>query len=136
MLPSLKYCLAPKMPKEKSGAACLRAQAVVADVSVVTKAPADLDRHAGIIFNWLNPEKTSRIRMLLRWQSVGGLTHVASVYQRVAQCFWLKGNSLHEGIPGDNITLQQFQESIRSRHEIGNSGIEGVGAGSVNDFTG
>ena len=123
------------MPKEKSGAACLRAQAVIAEVSVETKPPADLDRHAGIIYNWLDPEKTSRIRMLLRWQSVGGLTHVASVYQRVAQCFRMKGNSLHESMPGDHITLQQFQESIRCRHEIGNSGIDGVGAGSANDFT-
>ena len=136
ILPSLKYCLAPRKAAQKSGAASLRASAVAPEVLVSTKSAADLDKHAKCIFDWLSSGKPSRIRMLLHWQSAGGLSHVAAVYHRSAQCFVNCGNKLHSGMTGEEVSLSEFSEGIRCRHEMGDAGIDGEGAvaGEARDF--
>ena len=136
MLPSLKYCLAPRKASQKSGAASLRASAVAPEVSACTKSAAELDRHAKRIYEWLSTRRQSRIRMLMHWQAAGGLSHVAAVYHRSAQCFVKCGNKLHTGMAGDEVTLSEFSEGIRCRHEMGDAGIDGEGAvaGEAHDF--
>ena len=123
ILPSLKYCLAPRKTPMKEGAASLRASATAPVVSGSSATRPELEKHAGIVYEWLSGTKPSRIRMLLHWQSAGGLSHVAAVYHRTAQCFVKHGNKLHEGIPGELVTLQEFQEGIRCRHDLGDAGI-------------
>ena len=137
IVPSLKYCLAPRKTPVKEGAASLRASAVAPAVSgpIVTK--PELENHARIIHEWLVGTKPSRIRMLLHWQSAGGLSHVAAVYHRAMQCFVKHGNKLHEGIAGELVTLQEFQEGIRCRHDIGDAGMDGAdtGVSESRDYT-
>ena len=124
LLPSLKYCLAPRKTPKKEGAASLRASTVAPVVSGPPVKKPELDKHARIVHEWLEGAKPSRIRMLLHWQSAGGLSHVASVYHRTAQCFVKHGNKMHEGIGGEVVTLQEFQEGIRCRHELGDAGMD------------
>ena len=124
LLPAMKYCLAPRKAPKKEGAASLRASAAAPVVSGSAASRPELDKHACIIHEWLAGSKPSRIRMLLHWQSAGGLSHVASVYHRTAQCFVKQGNKLHEGIAGEVVTLQEFQEGIRCRHELGDAGMD------------
>ena len=66
----------------------------------------------------------SCIRMLLHWYAAGGFSLVAVVYHRTAQCFVKHGNKMHEGIGGEVVTLQEFQEGIRCRHELGDAGMD------------
>jgi hypothetical protein len=134
LLPSLKYCLAPRKTPKKEGAASLRASAVAPVVSGPSVSKPELDKHARIIHDWLAGSKPSRIRMLLHWQSAGGLSHVASVYHRTAQCFVKHGNKFHEGIPGEVVTLQEFQEGIRCRHELGDAGMDDSKAHDDQDY--
>ena len=134
LLPSLKYCLAPRKTPKKEGAASLRASAAAPVVSGSAASRPELDKHARIIHEWLAGSKPSRIRMLLHWQSAGGLSHVASVYHRTAQCFVKHGNKLHEGIPGEVVTLQEFQGGIRCRHELGDAGMDDSKAHDDQDY--
>ena len=124
ILPSLKYCLAPRKTPMKEGAASLRASAAAPVVSGPSVSKPELEQHARIIHEWLQGARPSRIRMLLHWQSAGGLSHVASVYHRTAQCFVKHGNKMHEGIGGEVVTLQEFQDGIRCRHELGHAGMD------------
>ena len=125
ILPSLEYCLAPKKVSEKTGASALRAaEASAVSDTGSTKDPALLDKHAKVLYDWLQPDAVSRIRMLATWQACGGLPFVASVYHRATQCFKLYGNHFHAS-SGDGISLDEFQQSIKIRHSLGHSGIEG-----------
>ena len=124
LLPSLKYCLAPRKTPKKEGVASLRASAAAPVVSGPSVSKPELEKHARIIHDWLGGARPSRIRMLLHWQSAGGLSHVAAVYHRTAQCFVKHGNKMHEGIGGGVVTLQEFQDGIRCRHELGDAGMD------------
>ena len=65
ILPSVEYCLAPNEVSVAQGAEALRAS-VAGQVSTIAKDPRRLDRHAKILYEWLDPEKQSHIRMLLQ----------------------------------------------------------------------
>ena len=136
ILPSLEYCLAPKKVAEKTGASALRAAegSVVSDTAS-GKDPALLDKHAKILYDWVQPDAVSRIRMLATWQASGGQPFVASVYHRATQCFKVYGNHCHAA-SGDGVTLEEFQQSIKIRHSIGNSGIEArsTESSTIRDF--
>ena len=136
ILPSLEYCLAPKKVSEKTGASALRAAegAQVLDTGS-GKDPLLLAQHAKKLYDWLQPDAVSRIRMMANWQASGGLPFVASVYHRASQCFKLYGNHLHDA-SGDGISLEEFQQSIKIRHSLGNSGIEArsTDASNKSDF--
>ena len=114
IFPALEYCLAPKKEFEKKGAAGMRSGAtqVVSDV----KDPKLLQQHAKTLYEWLDLEKPSRVRMLLHWQALGGHSYVASVYHRAAQVFRYHGNTNQE-VSGQTISLEQFQAAVVSRHQ-------------------
>ena len=95
ILPSLQYCLAPKKAFEKKGSSVLRASAVDNAVATVSKSEPDLDKHAKTVYDWLDKDKPSRIRMLQTWQSAAGMSFVAGVHHRALQCFRYHGNSQH-----------------------------------------
>ena len=131
ILPSLEYCLAPKRSSSESGSSALRSWVAVSETSSSAKDPSELDRHAGLLYDWLDIKAASYIRMVRAWHAGGGLSFVALVHHRATQCFLYYGNSLHQSASQNYITLNDFQECIRKRHEIGHTGIGGTDDSSV-----
>ena len=129
--PAMEYCLAPKMKAAKSGANVLRQSADVREASTV-KDKSHLDKYAKQIYEWMN-QTTSRVRMLLNFQSDGGLPYGAATYHRATQCFILHGNKFHDGV-GNAVCLLEFQEAIQVRHRIGSPGITAGGEGVRDDY--
>ena len=80
--PAVLYCLAPKKVAEKSGAASLRSGTNSGPVSAEKKSPQELDDHSKVLYEFLDTKRMSRIRMMLQWQSAGGLPFVVSVHHR------------------------------------------------------
>ena len=104
ILPSLQYCLAPQKAKvSKAGSSSLRS-GIRESSDQAQKETSQLDVHAKILYEWLDKSKVSRIRMLLTWQSAGGLSYVASVHHRAAQCFRYHGNTLHNKVQQDDVS--------------------------------
>ncbi len=123
ILPSLQFCLAPKKVVTQSGASSLRSSGIEEGSAPVGKDEKDLDKHAKILYEWLDTTKVSRVRMLAQWHSAAGLSFVASVHHRAAQCFKYHGNKAHqESSPG--VTLEEFQLCIKTRHRVGSRGME------------
>ncbi len=54
ILPSLEYCLAPKKASPKTGSSALRSGVAVSETSSSAKDPPELDRHAKILYDWLD----------------------------------------------------------------------------------
>ena len=133
ILPSLEYCLAPKKASEKSGAASLRSSAAPSQ-TYVAKDPAELDKHTKVLYEWLDREEVSRIRMMLNWQAASGLSFVAQVHHRACVCFRYHGNSKHGDCSINAVTLQEFQDSVKCRHAAGGSGICADSHSSDNDY--
>ena len=131
ILPSLEYCLAPQKPKGKSGASSLRSSGTEKQVVGIKKDDTELCRHAKVLYDWLDTSAISRVRMLLQWQSAGGLAYVASVHHRGAQCFRYEGNSLHGA---RHVTLEEFQAGIKSRHDVVSAGIVAGEEGQADDL--
>ena len=125
IMPSLEYCLAPKKVCEKTGAASLRSSVSVFEEPGMSKDPAMLDQHAKTLYEWLDTAKVSRVRMLAHWHSAAGMSFVAGVHHRAAQCFRYHGNKMHGDGDGE-VTLTEFQEGITSRHRLGSRGVESV----------
>ena len=139
ILPSLQYCLAPKKQYEKKGAAALRASGMDAAVLPDKKTESELDQHAKNLYEWLDKSRLSRVRMMAHWQSCGGLAFVAQCHHRAATCFRYHGNSFHGAGPSQQeVSLEEFQASVKLRHTLGHNGIDvesvGAQAGGVNDF--
>ena len=124
ILPSVEYCLAPKKESEKKGSSTLRASSLE-QVVKPTKTDTELDKHAAIVYSWMETSKPSRIRMLLHWQSAAGMPFVAAVHHRAVQCFKYFGNTNHSDTD-PTVTLSSFQDAIKSRHHVGNSGMQAV----------
>ena len=129
--PALQYCLAPKKQADKSGANVLRQSADTRDVSSV-KEQSMLDKYAKQIYEWMT-KRTSRIRMLMNFQSEGGLPYGSSVHHRATQCFIAFGNKHHDG-NGNEVSLKEFQEAIQVRHRIGSPGIRAGGEGVRDEY--
>lgn len=123
ILPSIAYCLAPKKVYEKQGASSLRQSASEqASSGGIVRSTEDLDKHGKIVYDWLNNQVRSRIRMLQSWQSAGGQSYVSSVHHRGVTCFRYYGNTEHkENDP--TVSLSEFQAAIKIRHQLGSSGI-------------
>ena len=121
VLPSLQYCLAPKKEREKRGAQRLRAGA---DAELVGGPPPSyseelLRKHAAIVYDHLlDQEKGSKIRLLVSWQSAGGLSFVAHAHFRATMCFRYLGRD------GEAVSLSRFQEAVMARHTAGTDGME------------
>jgi hypothetical protein len=121
ILPSITYCLAPRKFAAKEGAANLRSSAPDV-VSSEAKDPAELARHGKILYEWLDRGKVSRVRMLLEWQSCGGLSHVAATHHRAAAVFKGHGETFHvDG--GSAVSLEDWQAAILARHAAGDAGM-------------
>ena len=118
---------------EKKGSSTLRASSMqTAEKS--TKSDTELDTHAAKLFAWLDTSKPSRIRMLLHWQSAAGLSFVASVHHRAAQCFRYYGN-LKFSDTDASVSVSEFQDAIKSRHRVGDDGLQQAEATSTScDF--
>ena len=75
ILPALEYCLAPKKDAEKKGGSMLRSAGKTESAGVSAsgcKDPAELDKYAQELYEWMDVAKSSKIRMLLQWQGAGG----------------------------------------------------------------
>ena len=140
VLPSIVACLAPK--KEYRGNQQSLRAAAHTPSQVLAPPDEELNRHATVIFHWLQiRNNVSRVRMMLHWQSAGGLTHIAAVHHRAAQVFKYCGNHRAPAEYDANTagtTLSEFQECIRARWSSGSSGINDTQGSSVEypqDFT-
>ena len=129
LMPSVKYCLAPKKVGKKAGAATLRSQTVSAQ-PVSDKTDEMLDKHAKVVFDWLDLKKPSRVRMMLQYQSSGGLPFVAQCHHRAAQCFRYFG-AKHHGVNRDETHLSEWQRAVKARHSLGSSGMSASGEGDA-----
>ena len=132
ILPSVEYCLAPKKAAVVSGAASLRSSAAPAQAPVSMRTSTELDRHAEVLFKFVDPTQVSRIRMMLNFQGGGGLPYCASVHHLVTQCFRQYGNKKHQDDPA--VSVSEFQAAIKERHRIGDSGMHLPGTSSVDDY--
>ena len=123
VLPRLEYTLAPRKFGKKDGAQSLRAAAVEPAVSNQKQVP-ELKEHAKTVYDWLNQPGGSRIRMLMHWQAAGGLSHVSAVHHRVCSAFKEYGNSFHDHMGGTQVSMEEFQEAVVSRHSLGDAGVD------------
>ena len=114
LLPHLRYCVSPRQGEQ-----------LLAPWS--TQALKDSVR---IVWEWLDVDRPSRIRMLLSWQGGGGEAFVANVHLRWAQAFRYHGNSLHRA-PGrpEEVTNGEFYQALLSRHRLGGTDIGPPGSG-------
>ena len=131
ILPSVTYCLAPQKNKTRDGAASLRAAAC----DPVVSEPKDLHelaKHGKVLYDWLK-QGSSRVRMLLQWQACGGLSHVAAAHHRGVSCFIGWGQKHHSG-GGTGVSLEDWQDAIKSRHLIGDAGMDGSDYTTSSDF--
>ena len=123
--PHFDYCLAPKKEyTPKTGASSLRSGSIHSvSQATSTKDNASLDKHSEAIYQWLDLEKRSRVRMLMNWQAAGGLSFVAATHHRATQCFRYFGNKMHHDTIKE-VSLSEFQTCVRARHAIGSNGME------------
>jgi hypothetical protein len=122
VLPALEYCLAPKKAKEGSGASALRSQVSTVE-KVSERDPAELDKHAKVLYDWLDKDKRSYVRMMVAFLAEGGLSFNAVAYHRSARCFRYYGN-LARTPDKPEVSLDEFQECIKVRHRMGSRGNE------------
>ena len=73
------------------------------------------------LYDWIKKPQ-SRLRMLMTWQSSGGLAYVSGVHLLGMQCFIMYGNSKHEENAGEEVSLEEFQDAIIKRHEMSREG--------------
>ena len=125
ILPSLQYCRVgdtARMPGDSSPV-------------VSGKTRADLDRHAALLYEWLDGpsqwqignwdpaaqgRQMSTVRAVAEWQCAGGVSFDAVMNHRAARCFKYHGNS------------GEFQVAVRSGHVYSIvDGGEGGGASPV-----
>ena len=99
----------------------MRSSGIESKAVGIKKDPSELCKHAKVLYDWLDTSQVSRVRMLLHWHSAAGLSYVAAVHHRGAQCFRYEGNSLHGS---REVTLEEFQACITNRHQAGSSGIQ------------
>ena len=119
---ALEYCLAPKKVSERKGASAVRSSSRVTPADE-SKPKAELEKHAKVLWEWLDTGKVSRVRMLMNYQCGGGQPYVAAMYHRGTQCFKYYGNLSHSSSCA--VTLEEFQAAIVARHNVGSSGVGG-----------
>ena len=126
MKPAFEYLVAGKKRKAAAGMASLRSGHSGGGGGGVSGARDErmLRQHAEKVYEWLDKKKQSRIRMLIKWQSAGGLSFVAQAYHRIQQCWVYHGNT---GIADQGVAVskQEFADAIIHRHrEGGDEGME------------
>ena len=114
------YCLAAKKQYTKHGASSLRT-GVSVEEDQFKKTPEKLKEHSIVLYKWLQRPQ-SRLRMLMSWQSAGGLPYVCGTHLLAHQCFVDFGNTYHDQNSGVGITEESFQNALVKRHEMELSG--------------
>jgi len=118
---SVEYLLAPRKEKVKSGTSVLRAGVPTpcGGVSLSLKSPEELDRCCKIVYEQLlDMRKPSKIRLIMAWQSAGGLSFVSGAHYRGTMCF------MQYGCEGGPVSLEHLQEAVKQRHATGTDGTE------------
>ena len=121
MKESVEYLLAPRKEKVKSGTSILRAAVPTpcGGVLLSTKSPPELDRHCKLVHEQLlDMRRPSKIRLIMAWQSAGGLAFVSGAHYRGTMCF------MQYGCEGGPVSLQHLQEAVKQRHATGTDGTE------------
>ena len=113
------YCLAAKKQYNRKGASGLRNAVSFEQTS--SKNLADLKDHAKVLYDWIKLPK-SRLRMLMSFQSAGGLAYVCHSHFFAVECFFLCGNVYHSGLGDKGVTLEVFQNAIVRRHSMESEG--------------
>ena len=128
--PSAVYCLAGKKQYQKKGASSLRS-GVSFDPAADKKCADTLKNHAKILYDWITVRQ-SRLRMLMAYQSAGGVPFVSGTHLLGVQCFLSCGNAYHE--TGDkSVSMEVFQNAIVKRHEMELQGHQYLKADDVHD---
>ena len=131
--PSAAYCVAGKKQYQKKRASSLRS-GVSFDLAADKKCADSLKNHVKIMYDWITTRQ-SRLRMLMAYQSAGGLPFVSATHLLGVQCFLSCGNAYHE--TGDKtVSLEVLQNAIAKRHEMEIQGHVYLKADDVHaDFT-
>jgi hypothetical protein len=98
-----------------SGAGMMRSSAGTSEKD--TKDPEDLKKHGKKVYDYMRLD-ISRVRMLINWQTAGGLSYVCATHHRAAMAFLKFGNKEHEGKCKPEVSLLEFLDAIVSRHHI------------------
>jgi len=122
ILPSVIVCLAPRKYAEKTGANLLRSSGSQTG-TIAGRPQSELEKHAKILYDWLDVKQVSRIRMLMNWQAAGGLAYVTSCHHRGVQCYRMCGAGSTAEKAG-TLSLETFQAAIVSCHVVGSAGID------------
>ena len=77
--------------------------------------------HAKVLYDWIVLPK-SRLRMLMSFQSAGGLAYVCHSHFFALECFLICGNVYHQGLGDKGVTLEVFQNAIVRRHSMESEG--------------
>jgi len=109
------YCLAGKKKVSKDGAASLRSGVSFEENAGKGKESDRIKENAKILYDWIRLDK-SRLRMLIVWQSSGGLAFVSGTHLLGVQCFLSFGGKYHEDKP--SVSLEAWQEAVLKRHEM------------------
>ena len=119
MLPVFKICLAPKKSRPAiGGASSLRGSIVQTKSETISK--ESITEAAKKLYAWVQPSKSSKLRMLASYQAAGGLSFVSYCYHRSVQAFVTYGEQAYGG---SSVKEDGFIKAVLSRHIDGDSGI-------------
>ena len=116
LLEFAQYILAAKKQYAKKGAGCLRTAVSIDSNPSPVKDTDQIKKHAGKLYAWLKSPQ-SRTRMLIQWQSAGGLPYVCGTHLLATNIFVNFGNKLHD-VSQNSITQEEFENAILKRHEM------------------
>ena len=115
LLPRIQYLLAGKKPYVKQGSASLRTAVSLESDGSASKTQPRLKEEAMFLYKWLQLPQ-SRLRMLIQWQSAGGLPYVCGTHLLASNVFVAMGNKCHPGTE-TGISQEEFQTAILKRHQ-------------------
>ena len=119
ILPSLKYCLAPKKNKAAPANVLRCGNPTQTGSMEAEKNPAELERHAKLLYAWLNMSTLSHVRRMLKYHSASGTSWVGECHHRLAQCFRYRGNSHLTEYTGNEVSEAEFLNAIKTRLKDG-----------------
>ena len=132
MGPLFAYCLADKKERAPAGASALRGKSSQNEgIQQPGREAEKLKADTRVVYDWLQTNQKSYIRMVMQWQACGGLSFVSATHHRGAQCFKYEGNALHDNKKSKVVSLEEFQSAVTSRHNCTKQ--EGISVKDVNN---
>ena len=128
IIESFDYITDYKKPSKKTAPRCPLAYTLAP--KQISKETHLLEEHSKKVWEWIALED-SKIRMLMLSQSAGGLPYVTGVYFRTTKCFKHNGN-IHHTPNASIVTLTEFQDCIKHRHNVGSDDI--IRTTDISDF--